>query len=133
MPRQSADWLAMTALFCKLSKNYSCLFKPIIIIPVYQTERTSIRDKPRMCTLRDQIPREPECPGRFASLRFAQGTVSLVLLCGYPLMATGVTTKVTPVAYFTVLRTTPESAAFIRQLTASVVYTAVVVLAFLLV
>ena len=49
-----------------------------------------------MCAL--QGVRPGKCPGRCPSLRSEQGTVSLALLCGYPLNAKGVT-KVTPFAY----------------------------------
>ena len=36
LPRQCAHWLAMTAFFEHLHYICSCLFKPIIIIPVYR-------------------------------------------------------------------------------------------------
>ena len=47
--RQSADWLAMTAWFCKLSKNYSCLFKPIIIIGICRAVWVCRKPKPSLC------------------------------------------------------------------------------------
>lgn len=49
-----------------------------------------------------------KCPGRFLSLRSEQGAVPFAPLCGYSHKAKGV--QVTPFAYFTVLRTTPQLA-----------------------
>ena len=46
-------------------------------------------------------------------LRSEQGIVSLAPLSGYPLKAKDVTMKVTPFAYFTVLRTMPKGAGFL--------------------
>ena len=51
--------------------------------------------------------------GRFVSLRYEQGIASLAPLCGYPPKAKGVTAKVTPFTYFTVLRTPPKSGLFL--------------------
>ena len=67
--------------------------------------RTSLRSKVRTCVQESQTPRTAVCLGRFALLRQEQGTVPLAPLCGYPPKAKGVTTKVTPFAYYTVLRT----------------------------
>ncbi|MCI5808563.1 MAG: hypothetical protein MR208_01410, partial [Oscillospiraceae bacterium] len=62
--------------------------------------RTSVRGNPVCALARQNTPVTFKCPERFTSLSSAQGTVSLALLCSYPLMAKGVTTKVTPFENF---------------------------------
>lgn len=54
---------------------------------------------------RQNAPGTFKCPGHFTSLHSEQGTESLAPLGGYLLKAKGVTTKVTPFANFTILRT----------------------------